>query len=352
MPRPRNKENAGLPRRWQAKHGAYYYQVPVGLEHLWQGKKLYRLGGNLAEAYKTWAVHLASNIAIKTVTDLLDRYSLEVVPTKAKSSQNTNPVFIAKLKQVFGEMALPDIKPRHVYAYVDKRTAKTSALREVEVLRHAYTKAVEWGYLDAHPFKGEIRLTHAAPRDRFVEDWEISEMLSLASKRRKGSVDMVKAYIKLKILTGLRRGDLLRLKMSDIKDDGIHVQPSKTKHSSGKRAIFAFTNEQGESNGRREAIDEALASRPCISPYLFCKRDGACYIDEKDDMCHGWDSLWQRFVDRVLAETKITERFTEHDLRAKAGSDAPSLERAQQLLTHASSATTKKIYRRKPEIIR
>jgi len=352
MPRARNKENEGLPKRWQAKHGAYYYQVPPGLEALWEGKKLYRLGGSLAEAYKVWASRLADTATVKTINDLLDRYSLEVVPTKAKTSQSTNSIFIKKLKQVFGEMSITDIKPRHVYSYVDKRTAKVSALREVEILRHAYTKAVEWGLLDAHPFKGEVRLEHSAPRDRFVEDWEVTEALSLDSKRKAGSINMVRAYIKLKLLTGLRRGDLLRLRMADIKADGIHVQPNKTKHSTGKKAIYAFTNEQGADNGRQGAIAEALAARPCISPYLFCKRDGKGYIDPETEECHGWDSLWGRFMDRVLKETKVKERFTEHDLRAKAGSDAPSLERAQQLLTHASSTTTKKIYRRKPEIIR
>lgn len=352
MPKPRNKENQGLPTRWQAKHGAYYYQVPPGLEHLWEGKKLYRLGSSLAEAYKTWANKLDKPIKVHTINDLLDRYSLEVVPEKAKSSQGSQAVFIAKLKQVFGAMALLDIKPRHVYAYVDKRTAKVSALREVEVLRHAFTKAVEWGYLDTHPFKSEVRLSHGAPRDRYVEQWEIDAINSLETKRKKGSVDMVKAYIKLKLATGLRRGDLLRLRVADVKDDGIHVTPSKTKHSTGKRAIYAWADDKGVDNGRRAAIDAALATRPCLSPFVFCKRDGSCYIDADTETCHGWDSLWQRFVDRVLTETKVTERFTEHDLRAKTGSDAPTLERAQQLLTHASSSTTKRIYRRKPEVIR
>ncbi len=351
MPRPRNKENQGLPKRWQAKHGAYYYQVPPGLEHLWENKKLFRLGSSLAEAYKAWASRLADTVKVRTIDELLDRYSLEVVPDKAKSSQESNVVFIKALKKVFGEMALTDIKPRHIYAYVDKRKAKVSALREVEIIRHAYTKAVEWGYLDTHPFKNEVRLEHAAPRDRFVEDWEIAEVLSLESKRKKGSVNMIKAYIKLKLLTGLRRGDLLRLRLSDIKSDGIHVQPRKTRHSTGKRAIFAWAGDNGEDNGRQAVIEEAKAARPCISPYLFCNRDGECYINE-DEESHGWDSMWQRFIDRVLKETKVKERFTEHDLRAKAGSEAPSLERAQQLLTHASSATTKRIYRRKPEIIR
>jgi hypothetical protein len=37
--------------------------------------------------------------------------------------------------------------------------------------------------------------------------------------------------------------------------------------------------------------------------------------------------MWQRFMARLLKETKIIERFTEHDLRGKVGSDAESLER-------------------------
>jgi integrase len=57
----------------------------------------------------------------------------------------------------------------------------------------------------------------------------------------------------------------------------------------------------------------------------------------------------ERFMDRVLAETKVRERFTEHDLRAKVGSDAASLEKARALLQHADASTTVRIYRRKPE---
>jgi len=31
----------------------------------------------------------------------------------------------------------------------------------------------------------------------------------------------------------------------------------------------------------------------------------------------GWNSVWKRFVARLLKETKIDQRFTEHDLPAK-----------------------------------
>ena len=59
--------------------------------------------------------------------------------------------------------------------------------------------------------------------------------------------------------------------------------------------------------------------------------------------------MWQRFMERVLKETKVEEKFTEHDLRAKCASDAATLEHARALLSHADSRTTETIYRRKPE---
>ena len=43
-----------------------------------------------------------------------------------------------------------------------------------------------------------------------MEDWEIIEVMALPSRRRKGSVGMVQAYLRLKLLTGLRQRDLLR----------------------------------------------------------------------------------------------------------------------------------------------
>jgi hypothetical protein len=45
----------------------------------------------------------------------------------------------------------------------------------------------------------------------------------------------------------------------------------------------------------------------------------------------------------------VHERFTNHDLHAKVGSDAASLEKARALLQHADSRSTARVYRRKPE---
>jgi integrase len=308
---------------------------------------MFRLGVTLPEAYKRWAERIGGLEKAHSIGELLDRYALEVVPTKAPKTQTDNARAIARLRKVFGKMPLEPFKPRLVYLYVDKREAKVAAHREVEVLSHAFTKAVEWGYIDRHPFKGEVRLAGEAPRSRYVEDWEVVEALALQPRRKAGSVLAVQAYIRVKLLTGLRRGDLLRLRPGqDFRDDGIHVQPHKTVKTTRKRLIIEWSNEL------RAAVEQARAARPVhIAPFLFCTRRGECYVKE-DGTANGWDSMWQRFMDRVLTETKVKERFTEHDLRAKCASDAGSLEHARALLAHADSRLTERVYRRKPERVK
>ena len=346
MPRPRNPENKGLPLRWRQRNGAYFYQVPPGLESMWDGKKEFRLGKSLPEAYRVWAERLAHTENTKTVADLLDRYALQVVPTKKVTTQQQNQVAIKRLRAVLGQAPISAIRPQTVYQYIDKRQAKIAAKREVEVLSHAFTKAVEWGIIDRHPFKGEIRLSGEKPRTRYVEDWEIVECLSLEPKRLHGSVLAVQAYIRVKLITGLRRGDLLRLSMSDLQEDGIHVTPAKTAGSTGKSIILTWTDEL------RAAVEMAKAARPVrIAPWLFCNRDGASYINEVSGRAGGWDTMWRNFMERLLKETKVKHRFNEHDLRAKCASDAETLAHAQALMAHADSKLTERVYRRKPQVV-
>ncbi len=83
-----------------------------------------------------------------------------------------------------------------------------------------------------HEFPGLVR--------GIVEDWEIIEALSLTPMRKSGSVRMIQAYIRIKLLIGLRRGDLLRLRMSDITDAGIKVTPRKTASTTGTTRTYEW----------------------------------------------------------------------------------------------------------------
>jgi integrase len=346
MPQKRNPENKGFPPRWRVLHGAIFYRVPKGLEAQWDGKKLFRLGKTPGEAYRTWADRTERQVESKTISQLLDRYTLEVIPTKEPGTQRNNIFEMKQLRVVFGDMALADLEPKDVYAFVDKRTAKVTARREVALLSHAFTKAVEWGYISRHPFKGEVRLKGERSRKRYVEDWEIDESMALEPFRKAGSVLVIQAYMLIKLLIGQRQNDMLMIKLTELKDDGIHITPSKTSNTTGVKLIIKW------SDALRAAVKLALEARPVdISPWLFCNESGQCYYNPNTGLAPGWRSMWTRFMDRVIDETKVTERFTDKDLRAKAGSEAKSLELAQKLLGHSSSAITGRVYRRKPEVV-
>lgn len=339
-PKPRRQENLGLPARWRHKHGAYYYRVPVDQEELWDGKKEYRLGTTLTEAYRTWAARLDLYAEAKTMSDLLDRYALEVIPEKAPKSQESNLISIRKLKPVFGHMPITAVKPMHVYKYRDLRgkDGKTAANRDIEVLSHAFTKAIEWGLCENHPIKGKVRKFSTPPRTRYIEDWEIQEALKVASP-------FIRAYVNLKLLTGLRRGDMLSLKLSDLKEDGIHVTPRKTQNTTGKKIIIEWSPDLVQAIADIRGIAKKVGSI-----WLFHTRTGQPYI-QQGGTANAFDSIWQRFMAKALSETGLVEKFTEHDLRAKVASDT-TIGHAQRLLGHNSQNTTDRIYRRAAEKVK
>lgn len=333
----------GLPKRWKLHHGAYYYQVPPGLEPQWDGKKLFRLGKSLAEAYRVWAERLEVAHDQRDVSQLIDRYLLEVVPTKEPSTQRNNRYQAEYLRSVFGSMPINSIEPQHIYQYYEKRGRTVSANREVKLLSHVYTKAVEWGLLSRHPFKGQVRLEGEKPRERYVTDEELSACLSMKPKRKGDPIEVVQAYIVLKMAIGLRQTDMLLLKEASVTEDGLFVHMNKT----GKERLFEWTP------FLRQAVDALREARPVdISPYLICTRRGKCYYNVEDGTASGWSSLWQRFMKRAIDEGVISERFQDKDIRAKAGSDADNEERAREVLAHGNVSITRKHYRRKIEKIK
>lgn len=329
-PKPRNKGNRELPARWRLRHGAYYYRVPVNCRDSWDGKTEFRLGKTLPEAYKAWSERLEYLSDARNMSELLDRYALEVVPEKAHKSQESNRISIRRLRPVFGDLPIESVLPKHAYRYMDmvaKKHGKASANRDFEVLSHSLSKAVEWGLTDTNRVKGEVRKFSIPRRERYIENWELEESLKVAGP-------ILCAYIGLKLLTGLRRGDLLRIKTSDLHDDGIHVQMSKT----NMPLIIEWTEEL------RDAVElaKSVRSKDCVL-WLFCTRSGDCFVKD-NGTASAFDSLWQRFMARAIEKTALDKKYQEKDLRKKTASDMPLLA-AQQLLGHTTSNTTKRHYR-------
>ena len=71
-----------------------------------------------------------------------------------------------------------------------------------------------------------------------------------------GSVRVLQAYIRVKLLTGLRRNDLLMLRTTEVIDEGIRALPHKTARTTGRSVIVEWNDQVI----LRAAIDEALVS--------------------------------------------------------------------------------------------
>lgn len=347
-PKKRDTKNRPHPKGWRWKNGAWRYRVPAGLEHMWDNKTEFRLGATESEAYRAWADRMKEyeKGGLVYMSQLLDKYEVEVVPTKAPATQKSNRMSLKRLRQGFGEGKIREVDPPGIYQYRDGVAKKYSPKHynlDHEVLSHAFTKAIEWGARNDHPMTGKKVVKFPTnKRTRYVEDWELSEFLSICPA-------LLVAYCCLKLILGQDKGDMLSIQISGIGPDGLTIAPRKktaAKRQTGRERFFPYVDAAGTSTGLREALGAVLAMpRPVGSFWLFCTRRGQPYI-KPDGTTSGFDSIWQRAMAKALAETDLVERFTEHDLRAKAGSDMATDAEAQRLMDHTSPGQTR-TYRRK-----
>jgi len=338
MGRKRNlTENQGLPKRWRYRFGAYYYRVPPGDESQWDGKKDFKLGRTYPEALRAWADRLELMGDANSIADLMELYSIKVMPDKSSTTQDRESRIIKRITATLGHIPINGLKPKDVNLVKTKEAEVhgiNTANRFVSILSHAYTMAIEWGLCDQHPIKNNIRKFSVKPRDRYLEDWELEKSLSVAPK-------IIHAYVPIKQLTGLRKGDMLSIKLPDLKEDGIHIIQNKT----GKRIIIEWTDELLDAIEYAKSIGKKIGSM-----WLFHTNRGQPYIKE-NKTTSGFDSIWKRWQDKALKETGLTTKFSESDLRAKTASDT-SENHATELLDHSTSAVTRKHYRRKPKVVK
>lgn len=307
-----------LPERVYFHHGAYYFVHASG--------KWEKLDRDYIKAMARWAeiikdTAMGTPNSISSVGELLDRYVREIVPTKAPRTQKDNLVEIRFLRAFFGAMHVESVKPTDVVAYRDARAAKTRCNREIALLSHAYSCAVEWGVAHANPCR-DVRRNKEKPRDRYVTDAELEEF-------KKECPEWLKNYIEIKLLTGLRQQDLLALRWSDVTTTSLLVQPRKTKDSTRQRLSISMTTE----------LSSLISSLPKLGDTCFCTRTGKAYS------ASGFASIWNRLMRKFTSEGN--SRFHEHDIRGKTATDMGDPYAAQKLLGHSSINMTEAYIRQR-----
>ena len=311
MGRPR-KHRRDLPERVYFRRKTYFFVDRSG--------KWHNLGKDYHEAMINLARVNTTDIPSNALTVYMDRYIREVIPTKASSTQKTNLREIELLRSVFGHMRPEDITPPDIYAYMDRR-AKTRGNREKALLSHLYSYMIRWGVAESNPCR-LVKRNPETPSTRYIEDEEYLAVREIMPAPIQKAMD-------ISLLTGLRQGDILRLKRSDIRQDGLLVETGKT----GKKLLFTLTDEL------KDALNARLPSK-VGTMWIIHNRDGQRYTSS------GFQTQWGKYIRAAVASGVIPEevRFAFKDIRAKAASDGND----DNLLGHESKRTLYRHYKRKP----
>lgn len=311
MGRKRTKDK-DLPSRVYMRHGAYYFVDTAG--------KWHRLADSKPQALRALADLLQTRT--NSFSDALAKYRQLIMPRKSPKTQKDQEYQLARLEGVFGRMPISSIRRGHVAQYRDSRPP-VAANRELALLSHVFARCMEWELVNDNPCKGIERNTETA-RDRYVTDDEFDAVFDAAPAT-------VQAIMLMALLIGQREGDLLKLRRTDISEAGISVKQGKT----GKKLLIEWTP------ALRQAVDFAkgLPRTGIASAFLLTTETGQPYS------LSGFQTAWQRHIRACHEKGLIAERFTFHDLRAKAATDGPD----GRLLGHSDDRLLKRIYQRLPE---
>lgn len=309
---------------YQGKRRPTYYTITASNQRI-------NLGHELIEAKRKLLDIEAGKPVAGSIAELIDRYMLDVSPKKATATHKDELASAPRLKAVFGKMRPSDIRPVHVAKYLDLRgeTAPVRANREKALLSHIYSMAMRWGIVDSNPCRGVARNTET-PRDRLVTDRELCGFIThAASQGDTGTLLALTAW--LAYLTSQRKGDLLKLRLDKIADEGLMIQQGKA----GAKVLIEWTDRL------RECVAELRAlPRPIQGMYLICNRAGQPYTDS------GFKALWGRAMTAWVKSGG--ERFHFHDLRAKAVTKMVEDGRqARDLSGHTTDAMVTKVYDRR-----
>ncbi len=300
------------------ERGTYFYR---GAD-----RKRVNLGRTFGDAMMQYgALHRADPLT--TFGDVLDRYLREVTPQKSERTRKDEIGYIAKLREVFGAeppTSITAVDCTRARDMIAAKSGKVQANHHLKTLKHVLRLAVEWGAAPSNVAREVLRL-RVKDRDRYVSDKEFAAVLGNAPP-------MVQVAMRLAVLTGLRRGDLLRLTRDDCQEDGLHVPTQKT----NRRLIFRWSDEL------REVVAEAKALKPRFRQPLISTRHGKAMTGD------GFGTLWRKAMIATYPKGQEKARWRFNDIRSKSASDTDELAAASARLGHTTTAVTKRHYIRKP----
>lgn len=170
-----------------------------------------------------------------TLGELLERYKTEVSPTKRGSVQEIQRIDVLKRHDI-AYRTMIGLSPQDISSFRDERlktVAPSTTVRELAILSHVIEVAIrDWGLpLAKNVVKLVRRPVIRNERKRRLEGSEEQRLLEACDG---GKIPFFKTLIILGIETGMRRGEILGLRWSDISHNRRVITLSMTKNGSGR----------------------------------------------------------------------------------------------------------------------
>lgn len=323
----RRKTNLHLPPRmyiYEGRRKTTFYTITH------QNKRI-NLGHDFLEAKRQLLELEQNKQSAGTIGEFMEWYLQHVSAKKSRRTHKDEQASMQRLKAVFGKLFFSELKPHHIAKWHDMRgeDAPIRANREKSLLSHVCSIAVRKGEIDINPCR-DIARHPETQRDRFVTDAELESFCKFAMAQSETG-RMLALTARLAYLTSQRKGDLLRLRLDQISDQGIYFKQAKT----SAKLLIEWTP------ALTKCVNDLRAlPRPVMGMFLICNRSGQPYTDS------GFKAMWGRTM--TAWADQGNERFHFHDLRAKAITKmVEEGRRAEDISGHADARMVKKVYDRR-----
>lgn len=210
------------------KHNSYYAVFSINRRHKWirigkvDKKQARKVLKQLELDFTKGKLNLSPTKNI-LLYDYLNEYLKFSKTNKARNTYRLELGIANNLKSFYGNIMLTELNNKSIEDYKSERVSKglkpNSTNRELMIIRFLLGKAKDWEYIDNIPKISVLKVPKKPPKFLSVED---------ANKLIASSNMWLRAIILLLLNTGMRIGEVLELKFSDIDlDKGVILATSK-----------------------------------------------------------------------------------------------------------------------------
>ncbi len=295
------------------------------------------LGTDYAKAIQTYR-HLTEHVPMTMgrLQQAIDKWREDVLPTyEVPNTRHQYTSYLKNIEAAMGHMAWEEITMQVLYAYIAKRSAKTSANREMSTLALVWQYARKMGMTDTlYPAQGLGKWKNVEQKRKVdVTDAMFQAVYEQADRVLRDAMDIATA-------TGMRITDVrtIRTPVAGV----LRFKASKT----GKMAEFVVAESPVLTAlvTRREAM-----KAHCVM--LLCTDTGR-QVSEYMLSEQRWPKARAAAIKAHPELAKDLAGLYLRDLRKMAANLAGSVEDAAKLLQHSSQKTTTDHYYHQPTKLR